>query len=370
MAFHSLPSLLLLVFILYKCSKERSACWAVEKTALLEIKACFAVPGTPWLLKWDDRVDCCRWERVGCDSLSGRITKLLLNQTFSSEENNTYNMFNATLFLPFRDLEYLDLSSNFIFGFEAWSSLRKLQVLDLSGNLFSESIFESLVRVSLKTLFLGDNNLANVLQIKELSKLNLEVLDLSSNFISGTLGDLANWPSLKALSLYENSLNGTLPTEELCKMINLKELDLSQNELTGDLPSCIGNLTSLTFLDFSQNQFQIKFPNSIFTNMTSLEHLSLYGNQLEGILHLNSFSNHSKLKILELSSQSNNFHVETEFPMANPSFQLEGLEIPNCNLNKNDNNNHTGIVPSFLLNQYELYSLDLSHNNLGGSFPN
>ncbi|KAJ3696174.1 hypothetical protein LUZ60_001551 [Juncus effusus] len=355
MAFHALPSLLLLAFILYKCSKACSACWAEEKTALLEIKASISVPGSSGPLKWDDRVDCCRWEGVSCDSVTGRIIQLLLNYTWGHDRVEEFNQLNSTLFLPFLDLQYLDLSGNSINGcvpnseFEAWSSLRKLEVLDLSWNQFNESIIEFLVR---------------------LSKLNLEVLDLSFNSFSGILGDMGNWPSLKALSLSGNSLYGTLPTEEFSKMINLKELDLSQNEFTGDLTSCMGNLSSLTFLDLSQNQIRIKFPNSIFTNMTSLEHLSLSGNQIEGILYLNSFSNHSKLKILELSSQSNNFHVETEFLMANPSFLLEGLELSNCNLNKKNNNNHTWIVPSFLLNQYELYYLDLSHNNLGGSFPN
>ncbi|KAJ3695552.1 hypothetical protein LUZ60_000929 [Juncus effusus] len=318
MAFPSFSSLLLFVFILHTYSKECSACWAEEKAALLEIQASFSVPGRSWSLNWDGKVDCCRYERVVCDSVSGRITQLLLNQTwdFSSAQEHVLN---STLFLPFRDLQYLDLSSNSIdgcipnSGFEAWSSLRKLEVLDLSGNSFSESTIESLAKVSsLKTLLLSNTSISVFLQIKELSTLELEVLDLSFNKFSGILGDLGNWPSLKAISLHGNSFNGSLPTEELCKMINLQELDLSQNEFTGDLPSCIGNLTSLTFLDLSQNQFQIKFPNSIFTSMTSLKHLSLSENQLEGLLYFNSFSNHSKLKILELSSQNNNFKVETE----------------------------------------------------------
>jgi hypothetical protein len=40
-----------------------------------------------------------------------------------------------------------------------------------------------------------------------------------------------------------------------CEMKNLKQLDLSENDLGGSLPDCLGNLSSLQLLDVSENQF-------------------------------------------------------------------------------------------------------------------
>ncbi|KAJ3698960.1 hypothetical protein LUZ61_002665 [Rhynchospora tenuis] len=301
------------VLLLWHQSKGCGACWVEEKAALLDIKASFSVPGTPWKLNWDNGDDCCRWQGVTCDSVDGRITGLDLSES----TDFTSRLLNATLFLPFRELHNLSLSANYFnccisaSGFESWSSLSMLEALDLRQNNFNDSNIESLVRISsLKTLLISQNQLLNVLQIKQLSALNLEVLDLSGNKISGVISDMGDWPFLKALSLRGNLLNGTLPMEDLI----------------------------------------------------SLVYLSLSGNQLEGLLLLSSFSNHSKLKILELSSQIGNFQVEAEFQNANPSFQLGGLELPNCNLNN-------GTFPSFLSNQHELYYLDLSHNQLRGPFP-
>ena len=63
----------------------------------------------------------------------------------------------------------------------------------------------------------------------------------------GQAGRVAN------VLLYANNLNGELP-QELGNLSALYTLHLSRNRLTGEIPSSIGNLTSLTSLGLSDNQ--------------------------------------------------------------------------------------------------------------------
>ncbi|KAK9229505.1 hypothetical protein WN944_022468 [Citrus x changshan-huyou] len=117
-------------------------------------------------------------------------------------------------------------------------------------------------------------------------------------------------------------------------MTRLKVLDTSFNQLSGSLPSVIVNLTSLEYLDLSNSYFEGTFP-------------------------ISSLANHSKLKVLLLSSRNNNM-LQLKTENFHPTFQLKVLRLPVCNLE---------VVPNFLVHQHDLKYLDLSHNNLAGDFP-
>ena len=56
---------------------------------------------------------------------------------------------------------------------------------------------------------------------------------------------------------------------------------LDRNQLTGEIPSEIGNLTNLTRLSLNRNQLTGSIPPEI-GNLTNLTLLSLYDNQLTG----------------------------------------------------------------------------------------
>lgn len=58
-------------------------------------------------------------------------------------------------------------------------------------------------------------------------------------------------------------------------------LNLSMNQLSGDIPSTIGNLRWLETLDLSQNQLSGQIPQS-FSSFTFLAHLNLSFNNLNG----------------------------------------------------------------------------------------
>jgi len=59
------------------------------------------------------------------------------------------------------------------------------------------------------------------------------------------------------------------------------EMNLYFNQLTGSIPSEIGNLNSLQYLYLDENQLAGSIPSEI-GNLNSLEDLLLYGNQLTG----------------------------------------------------------------------------------------
>lgn len=84
------------------------ACLEEERLALLEIKA---TTSSDELVSWvDDKgSDCCAWQRVKCNNATPRrVIQLTLNATVGN------SLLNASMFLPFHDLQHLDLSDNYI----------------------------------------------------------------------------------------------------------------------------------------------------------------------------------------------------------------------------------------------------------------
>ena len=97
-------------------------CWEQERIALLQLKA--SIDHASELFEfslWDSAnkaSDCCEWERVKCNITTGRVIQLTLNITFGSwsRDDRGHWYFNASMFLPFEELQHLDLSYNSIPG--------------------------------------------------------------------------------------------------------------------------------------------------------------------------------------------------------------------------------------------------------------
>jgi hypothetical protein len=97
-------------------------CLEEERIALLHLKDAFNYPNGTSLPSWiKDDAHCCDWEHIECSSSTGRVIELVLDSTRNEEVGDWY--FNASLFRPFQQLEWLSLSYNRIAG---WVEIKGL----------------------------------------------------------------------------------------------------------------------------------------------------------------------------------------------------------------------------------------------------
>ena len=107
------------------------------------------------------------------------------------------------------------------------------------------------------------------------------LLNLFNQEISGQIPDeIGNLTELKQLGLKSNNLSGEIP-ESIGKLTNLTQLSLSNNLLSGNLPESLGNLSNLTLLDLSNNNLLGSIPNSV-AELSALYTLSADSNSFSG----------------------------------------------------------------------------------------
>ncbi|WOH09480.1 hypothetical protein DCAR_0728937 [Daucus carota subsp. sativus] len=89
----------------------------------------------------------------------------------------------------------------------------------------------------------------------------LKMIDLSTNELTGEIPTaITRLLDLKGLNLSVNRFNGELP-QEIGQLKALECLDLSANKFSGEIPQSMSGLTFLGFLDLSNNNFSGKIPS-------------------------------------------------------------------------------------------------------------
>jgi len=90
-------------------------CLEEERIALLHLKDSLNYPNGTSLPSWRiAHANCCEWEDIECNSSTGRVTVLYLYSVRKEELGDWY--LNASLFLPFQQLNRLYLMDNSIAG--------------------------------------------------------------------------------------------------------------------------------------------------------------------------------------------------------------------------------------------------------------
>ncbi|KAK0584701.1 hypothetical protein LWI29_017397 [Acer saccharum] len=298
-------------------------------------------------------------------------------------------------------LEYLDLSSNSFSGPlpPSMGNLTQLEDLFLSYNNFSGPLPPSMGNLTqLESLVLSFNSFSGPLPPSMGNLIQLVELALSSNHFTGPLPmSIFEIKSLRFLLLASNKFNGTVQLDVIGRFGNLTYFDLSYNNLTVNvntsfssfppnirilkLASCklckIPNIKncSLFELDLSVNQISGEIPNWIWevadTNL-NLSHNSLVGFQepysIKNLRYLDLHSNRLQGKIplppLEarvVDYSSNNFTSSIPDEIGNIAFLMQFFSV--------SNNKLTGVIPESLCNATRLNVLDLSINNLSGRIP-
>ncbi|CAF0732209.1 unnamed protein product [Brachionus calyciflorus] len=238
------------------------------------------------------------------------ITKILLN-------NNLINQIPPILSY-FSHVETLDISSNFL-------------------KVLSQDICRL---TNLKNLICRDNQLEDNSLPKDLgSKLvNLEVVNFSGNLFTQFPYQLLEIKNLKEIYLGSNKINGMPRNYEMLQ--RLEVLYLGGNQLKS-LPDEINQLRSLTSLNLSNNLLTA-LPNSL-ARLRNMKTLALHGNNLTHLpVEL------VKLNLYELSLRNNPLvsRFAKEFSYNVPSLlELSGRIIKSKNVHYNLN-----ILPIHLVN--------------------
>ncbi|KAM0004482.1 putative leucine-rich repeat-containing, plant-type, leucine-rich repeat domain superfamily [Helianthus debilis subsp. tardiflorus] len=351
--------------------------------------------------------------------------------------NNFQNISLTSLLRSFLDckspsLESLQLGENGISGPipESIGNLSFLRSLYLSWNLISGPIPESIGNLSfLRSLYLSWNLISGPIPYSVGGLSSLESFDVSYNHLTGTLPEsLGQLSKLKYLYLSHNLLTGVVTDAHFSKLIGLKNLDGSGNNLTlrphhanwvpsfqlesldisswdlgPQFPLWLLTQRDLSSLYMRNTKISSTMPESFWRSFPNLELLDMSQNQIQGRLFeipatlyevdlsSNLFSgklpklfNSSMLNVLDLSNNSftgSLFHllcswggnVIEALNLANN--HLSGA-IPKCwvkwqslrflNL---ENNNLSGVIPTAMGYLSSLVSLNMCKNKLSGRLP-
>ncbi|KAJ6966813.1 hypothetical protein NC652_004385 [Populus alba x Populus x berolinensis] len=262
-------------------------------------------------------------------------------------------------FLELQNLTELKLFSNNFSGainLSMIKSIESLAFLQLSDNSQLTIAYSSNLKLpQLQTLWFDSCNVSRIPSFLR-NQDGLVELGLSNNKIQGIL---PKWiSSVNLLSLSKNKFTGKLPVS-FCNMNSLAILDISYNHLTGQIPQCLGNLSSaLTVVNLRENQFSGSMLWN-FTEECSLTTLNLYRNQLKGEIPA-SLGNCRGLKVLDLGDNQ----INDTFP-----FWLG--KLPNLQvLILQSNRLHGSIGQPLTPNDFpKLHILDLSSNYFTGNLP-
>ncbi|ESR36604.1 hypothetical protein CICLE_v10029798mg [Citrus x clementina] len=232
-----------------------------------------------------------------------------------------------------------------------------LVILDLSANRIHGKIPKWLLDPSMQ--YLNALNLSHNLLTRfdqHPAVLPGKTFDFSSNNLQGPLP--VPPPETILYLVSNNSLTGEIPSW-ICNLNTLKNLVLSHNSLSGLLPQCLGNFSDeLAVLDLQGNNFFGTIPDT-FIKESRLGVIDLSHNLFQGRIP-RSLVNCSKLEFLDLG----NNQISDTFP------SWLGT-LPNLNVLILRSNTFYGIIkePRTDCGFSKLHIIDLSNNRFTGKLP-
>ncbi|KAL2539985.1 disease resistance family protein/LRR family protein [Abeliophyllum distichum] len=244
------------------------------------------------------------------NNFSGNIPSVSILMSLHLQ-NNSFSGEIPTSLSDLATLAFIDLSRNMLTGkIPTWvgDSFINLVFLSLRSNEFFGSIPSNLCYLTqLQVLDLSLNNISGAIP-KCLNNLIAMVQEVDygmypiPNLIGGSESANVMWkrkereyintlPLVKLVDLSSNNLVGNIPAE-ITSLVMLVGLNLSRNNLSGILPANIGRLRSLDFLDLSRNHFSSGIPIGV-SQLDQLGVLDLSYNNLSGKIpqniHLQTF---------------------------------------------------------------------------------
>ncbi|XP_077233663.1 receptor-like protein EIX2 [Tasmannia lanceolata] len=322
---------------------------------------------------------CCSLNRIPSSlpffNLNSLVYLDISNNNFSSAIPTW--LFNAT------GLAYLRLHNDQFHGYlpEVIGQLTNLSTLDLSSNLLQGSIPISIGDLrSLQLLYLDRNQFDGIVpstlgQLSQLVEMNI-----AYNFFHGDLSEIhfSNLGRLKHINTYKNYFTLKVESDwdplfqvESLSLANcilgphfpawlrsqkqLKYLDLGNTSISDTIPGWFAEITPLLCkLELSRNQIYGQLPNSLVFNDRATVDLS--SNLFEGLF---PFLSSKHIGLLDLSN--NRFSGPIPNRIGEEMWSLQVLSL--------SDNLFNGSIPMSLGKLKRLKILDLARNQLVGNIP-
>ncbi|GKV40860.1 hypothetical protein SLEP1_g48459 [Rubroshorea leprosula] len=304
-------------------------------------------------------------------------------------------------------VNYLNISCNHIYGILPYLSMK---FSDYAGIDFSQNKLEGplpLFPANITSLFLSNNGFSgNISSLCSTSSKTLELLDISFNQLSGELPDcLPSWPNLKILSLGHNHLFGKIASST-GSLNKLETFGLRNNSFSGEIPSSLGDCNHLQFVDLSHNNFSGPVADWIGGRLGYLTYLLLGSNNFYGDISLrlcqltnivvldffnNSLSGSIPWCIHNMTTLTRKENLDSDhshlFRSIGRYFLSEDVYVDKANIvwkgevyefEKNlknlrlidlSSNKLNGEIPQQICSLFELVQLNLSRNQLTGRIP-
>ncbi|XP_057994400.1 receptor like protein 27-like [Hevea brasiliensis] len=380
--------------------KHNPLCHGDENSALLQFIQSFVIDinasidplAGPKSESWKLQGDCCSWDGVHCDKVSGHVISLDLSSSCLYGSINSSNSLFRLIHL--RSLNLADNYFNYSQLPSTLGYLSELTYLNLSHSYFAGQIPSNISQLSkLSVLWLRENDQLILKKpvfeslIQNLT--SLEVLGLSYIDISSTIPNImANLSSLKVIRLGSCGLYGEFPTE-IFQLPLLQTLFLANNNLSGAVElATIVKPKNLINLSLSGNNMSLL--DNVKPNAT-VQKFSMLGLGNCNLFQFPLFlRDQDELSVLDLSS--NYIHDQIPHWLRNTSFEqdpvvLQWTRITYLDLSDNQlsgslpipppsikiyaiqNNPLMGEISSIICRLNSLQVLDLSGNNLNGALP-
>ncbi|XP_028119927.1 probable LRR receptor-like serine/threonine-protein kinase At3g47570 [Camellia sinensis] len=277
---------------------------------------------------------------------------MLLSLADNQLEGNIPHDIGSTL----PNLKFISCTNNLFTGIipTSFSNASELQVIGLSANYFNRTMLKDLGKLSgLIEISVYQNRLQDDLTfISSLTNCtSLQFLEVDQNKFTELSSSLGNLTSLITLNLGENNVPRSIPPS------------LDRNALTGSLPSEVGSLKNLGYMDVSYNKLSGSIPNTLKQLFESA--MALLGGQFITWRDTSKFENVEGLK--SVGSFAKQFVREN--PKLYGEVPIQGVFQNGSAISIVGNNELCGgKIPSYL-GKFQLDMLNLSFNRLYGEVP-